>query len=311
MVSIASLFATIGSDGERSDCDSPIRNFKNYSPKNEAENLSFRRIISTNNQTNNQVSSSPSAANGKNFLKFSVDRAAAPSRKRRVVGDPAAPASNGAIPKKSRPLNLTLNNVKTSTDCIVDQDVGSPDEPPAPTPTSKNGVPLVWPAWVYCTRYSDRPSSDFNEIYRLILNLLYFPPKNCVQRKVKIQHKKIEIRINSIRNVQNSKFKDENSKFRTQISIEEINGNSQNKRKKEEIWARKIKLLGGFFAKWEDAQERKRNATEEINGDVSLEKKLMEMLVLSQNKRKKEEIWARKIKLLGGFFAKWEDAQIL
>ncbi|KAL1513993.1 hypothetical protein ABEB36_003324 [Hypothenemus hampei] len=25
----------------------------------------------------------------------------------------------------------------------------------------KDGQPMLWPAWVYCTRYSDRPSSDF------------------------------------------------------------------------------------------------------------------------------------------------------
>ncbi|KAF5893220.1 homeobox protein engrailed-1 isoform X1 [Clarias magur] len=29
----------------------------------------------------------------------------------------------------------------------------------ASTPVSKDSQPLLWPAWVYCTRYSDRPSS--------------------------------------------------------------------------------------------------------------------------------------------------------
>lgn len=33
------------------------------------------------------------------------------------------------------------------------------DSSQASSTTKKNQQPLLWPAWVYCTRYSDRPSS--------------------------------------------------------------------------------------------------------------------------------------------------------
>lgn len=35
----------------------------------------------------------------------------------------------------------------------------------AATPSSETSQPMLWPAWVYCTRYSDRPSSGESNFY--------------------------------------------------------------------------------------------------------------------------------------------------
>uniref|UniRef100_A0A672T3V5 Engrailed homeobox 1b n=1 Tax=Sinocyclocheilus grahami TaxID=75366 RepID=A0A672T3V5_SINGR len=49
--------------------------------------------------------------------------------------------------------------------------LNSPGEAPSP---SKGTRELMWPAWVYCTRYSDRPSSGkASASFSLIINVRY------------------------------------------------------------------------------------------------------------------------------------------
>lgn len=55
---------------------------------------------------------------------------------------------------------------------------------PNPEEAVKNkgdGVPTLWPAWVYCTRYSDRPSSGKSLSYSWFLYLLYFIIRTIMQ----------------------------------------------------------------------------------------------------------------------------------
>ena len=46
---------------------------------------------------------------------------------------------------------------------------------PSTTPTDETTKPKVWPAWVYCTRYSDRPSAGelLNNLFRDVTNRLF------------------------------------------------------------------------------------------------------------------------------------------
>lgn len=53
------------------------------------------------------------------------------------------PASNGTIRYADSPSSIMI---------VSGSNGASP-------PTTKESQPLLWPAWVYCTRYSDRPSS--------------------------------------------------------------------------------------------------------------------------------------------------------
>lgn len=58
------------------------------------------------------------------------------------------------------------HSLKFSIDNILRPEFGGPrprDRPvdlsKAPAQSSDSKQPMLWPAWVYCTRYSDRPSS--------------------------------------------------------------------------------------------------------------------------------------------------------
>lgn len=120
-------------------------------------------------------------------LKFSIDNILKPGFGRRIT-DPLLKRSNKqrknaqrsvASEKHGAPIDLTASNLPisspiTPTPIAADETGKSPPPPLRPasqstpsaeqdkvTSTSKSssGGPMVWPAWVYCTRYSDRPSS--------------------------------------------------------------------------------------------------------------------------------------------------------
>lgn len=64
---------------------------------------------------------------------------------------------------QEKPCNLSG---RSGDSLRVDGDKGPVDLSPkcdggseSKTETGKDGQPMLWPAWVYCTRYSDRPSS--------------------------------------------------------------------------------------------------------------------------------------------------------
>ncbi|XP_034429309.1 homeobox protein engrailed-1-B-like isoform X2 [Hippoglossus hippoglossus] len=63
-------------------------------------------------------------------------------------GDAAASTGNSSVKAEER--NGGGDGENTSSSLVVLNGTG------APTPETQ---PLLWPAWVYCTRYSDRPSS--------------------------------------------------------------------------------------------------------------------------------------------------------
>jgi len=59
----------------------------------------------------------------------------------------------------------TVNNIHVNSN---KESSNGRSETSSPNPTEKSDgkkPPLVWPAWVYCTRYSDRPSSGESEIF--------------------------------------------------------------------------------------------------------------------------------------------------
>lgn len=61
------------------------------------------------------------------------------------------------------PMDLTASNgtggSKAETAAANESRISSGSGTGAKAETTKSGAPMVWPAWVYCTRYSDRPSS--------------------------------------------------------------------------------------------------------------------------------------------------------
>lgn len=65
----------------------------------------------------------------------------------------APPSTTGTVPNApASPTSLTTEQDKvTSTNSAATNSTG--------TGAKSSGGPMVWPAWVYCTRYSDRPSS--------------------------------------------------------------------------------------------------------------------------------------------------------
>lgn len=54
------------------------------------------------------------------------------------------------------PLSECYNDTSSSSSSTISS---SPSKAPGEAPARKDKQPILWPAWVYCTRYSDRPSS--------------------------------------------------------------------------------------------------------------------------------------------------------
>lgn len=61
------------------------------------------------------------------------------------------------------PMDLTASNgtggTKAEAAAASESRTSTGSGTGAKAETTKSGAPMVWPAWVYCTRYSDRPSS--------------------------------------------------------------------------------------------------------------------------------------------------------
>ena len=115
-------------------------------------------------------------------LKFSVDNILKPDFGRRIT-EPllkSAKAKRALLREQKHNNNNNLECLKNMKrtdpmDLTSVQDKINPSSPPpstTPTPSgtasesgSSEKQPIVWPAWVYCTRYSDRPSSGKIEFY--------------------------------------------------------------------------------------------------------------------------------------------------
>ncbi|XP_040214459.1 homeobox protein engrailed-1 [Rana temporaria] len=98
----------------------------------------------------------------------------------RSPGAPSDPESGVSPPPPHRTTNFFIDNILRPDFGCRKETPGrenpspNPDtDPPTDTPNStiiiaaapqhnKSSDPMVWPAWVYCTRYSDRPSSENN-----------------------------------------------------------------------------------------------------------------------------------------------------
>lgn len=110
-------------------------------------------------------------------LKFSIDNILKPTFGRRIT-DPLLKRTNKSTRKSTQRSTMTTNNnAKTPIDLTATQPTptsptaSQSSQPAISSPTNqsattgngesekKSGAPMVWPAWVYCTRYSDRPSS--------------------------------------------------------------------------------------------------------------------------------------------------------
>lgn len=112
-------------------------------------------------------------------LKFSIDNILKPGFGRRIT-DPLlkrnktkrknVQRSTVASEKHGTPIDLTATMTTTTTTGAND-DTSTPSSAASAgieqdkvtstsnSKTDSSGGPMVWPAWVYCTRYSDRPSS--------------------------------------------------------------------------------------------------------------------------------------------------------
>lgn len=97
----------------------------------------------------------PSLAAPTGQLKFSIDRILSPEFGPRTNGRHSGRArKEAAAARRQDPTPVS----ESSGDESRLQGVASPEHPP--TKGGKSGQQgLLWPAWVYCTRYSDRPSS--------------------------------------------------------------------------------------------------------------------------------------------------------
>lgn len=78
-----------------------------------------------------------------------------------AIGSVAAPASGG-VKDEDRSGGVAAENTSSSTSSSTSSLVVVSGTGEATTPESQ---PLLWPAWVYCTRYSDRPSSGKTQVH--------------------------------------------------------------------------------------------------------------------------------------------------
>ena len=71
------------------------------------------------------------------------------------VASSSTPGVNG----KQAPSSSSSSSSSSSEYYATDESVKDPNKNPSLTFPLDGKDPIVWPAWVYCTRYSDRPSS--------------------------------------------------------------------------------------------------------------------------------------------------------
>lgn len=102
-------------------------------------------------------------------LKFSIDNILKADFGSKLTESLIKNSKNSGMKKNScsnkiKPMDLT------SLTQEINQEVASPISSPDQKTTSENDSssskssdPMVWPAWVYCTRYSDRPSSGMHK----------------------------------------------------------------------------------------------------------------------------------------------------
>lgn len=176
------------------------QNFNN----NNNNNNDFQKITSPSlsSMTSRDSSQSPPNNQHQNHLinnnindqnlKFSIDnilkadfgrRITDPLKRSKYLSKKAQKNALASAEKSSgttAPMDLTASN-----EILSPNSNNTTDTPPASTTSSsttskgKDSGPMVWPAWVYCTRYSDRPSSGkyynfFSSLNIFFSNLMSF-----------------------------------------------------------------------------------------------------------------------------------------
>ncbi|CAK1549026.1 unnamed protein product [Leptosia nina] len=130
-----------------------------------------RRDTQNENRRQNFIPKSPEESErdfiNQNCLKFSIDNILKADFGRRIT-DPlnkrkslkARIEGKKEVPIVQKPDEARVPEVKPSDKGAIDLSKSDDNSNPASSggTTSSEG-PMVWPAWVYCTRYSDRPSS--------------------------------------------------------------------------------------------------------------------------------------------------------
>lgn len=116
----------------------------NRSPKPQESQNFYHQQNGTKANTNNNDATSGN-------LKFSIDNILKADFGRRIT-DPINI-------RKSKPKKNTAETTRSLEELKTGPvDLSKPEEKSSKTETSGK-QPMLWPAWVYCTRYSDRPSS--------------------------------------------------------------------------------------------------------------------------------------------------------
>ncbi|CAD1475703.1 unnamed protein product [Heterotrigona itama] len=113
-------------------------------------------------------------------LKFSIDNILKADFGRRIT-DPISLKKSRPKKISSRPIDLTKDFLESATETATEKNssetssttnatsgggvtTGNPASNTPGPPVTNPGKQLPWPAWVYCTRYSDRPSSGLKGI---------------------------------------------------------------------------------------------------------------------------------------------------
>ncbi|XP_076177487.1 uncharacterized protein LOC143151887 [Ptiloglossa arizonensis] len=136
--------------------------------QNNGINNANHRNNHNNNNNNNNNNLQHQAG-----LKFSIDNILKADFGRRIT-DPISLKKSRPKKVASRPIDLTKDFLESSSETSEKSssetssttntspggaNTGNPASNATGPPASDPGKQLPWPAWVYCTRYSDRPSS--------------------------------------------------------------------------------------------------------------------------------------------------------
>ncbi|XP_015187508.1 PREDICTED: homeobox protein invected-like isoform X2 [Polistes dominula] len=152
----------------------PDENGRTVTSSNGVQNNANGNHHNNHNNNNNNNNNNLQHQAG---LKFSIDNILKADFGRRIT-DPISLKKSRPKKTSSRPIDLTkdflesssegserstLETVTTNAASPIGVPAGVPttnptSNPPGP-PSSEPGKQMLWPAWVYCTRYSDRPSS--------------------------------------------------------------------------------------------------------------------------------------------------------
>lgn len=163
-MNINPLFRPCLSDSHKSRADSPSSDLQHQkSPRSPEQHFFFRQTpvpkANTSDNNNEQLQNMPPG------LKFSIDNILKADFGRRIT-DPIN--IKKSKPKKVVPPMSAKQPVDDSPPAksVVPVDLSKAETEKATgsstiecNSSSSSSQPMLWPAWVYCTRYSDRPSS--------------------------------------------------------------------------------------------------------------------------------------------------------